>query len=366
MHARCTAAVTAAKGSWHGMRALRYAVSSVQAKVQDLGVSCRSLKVMGSRTALKPSSCCLNTIVLKSPTCARRTAHAGRCTTAAQRNVEKGGAASLACHALALWAGIDGSTTSGQCCSVRPAGCCSRLHRHATRLQDVAGSRNHLERRPSVQPVHHGLTVVEAKLHGQGVQVSGDDWNHTRKRESASAQRNSGGTYPAQPLQLHRLPGDGIDELVPRQPDRWQRAGRPRRRGCRRCCSNLACPSCNVKPCSSRHQWQGADMLAAAGVGADADRAGSGPGVGPAAGDTAGKATCAATSQDGVSCSADITSLHYCKGACHTPAAAGAGTGADTAGSGPCVGAAAGGTGASLGAAAGAVATRKSVIAVHV
>ncbi len=45
---------------------MREAVSSVQDLVQDLGARLRSEKVMGRRTALKPSCCCRNTIVLKS------------------------------------------------------------------------------------------------------------------------------------------------------------------------------------------------------------------------------------------------------------------------------------------------------------
>ena len=46
------------------------AVSSVQDIVQDVGVRLRSEKVNGRRTALKPSCCCLKTIVLKSAACA--------------------------------------------------------------------------------------------------------------------------------------------------------------------------------------------------------------------------------------------------------------------------------------------------------
>ena len=47
----------------------REAVSSVQGMVQDLGGRLRSENVNGRRTALKPSCCCLKTIVLKSATC---------------------------------------------------------------------------------------------------------------------------------------------------------------------------------------------------------------------------------------------------------------------------------------------------------
>ncbi len=50
-------------------RTFRLAVSSMQGLVHILGARLRSEKVMGSRTALKPSCFCRKTTVWKSATC---------------------------------------------------------------------------------------------------------------------------------------------------------------------------------------------------------------------------------------------------------------------------------------------------------